>query len=217
MVTSSAVVGSSARRRAGSQASAMAIMTRWRMPPLNWCGWSWKRAAAEGILTSSRTARAWALASRGGRLRWRRRASATWAPMVMTGLRLVMGSWEDHGHAVAAEAFELGFGEADEVGAVEGYFSGGSAGVGGQAHDGEGGHGFAATAFADEGQGFAAVEDEGNAVDGGVPGGADAKFGCAGWRCLGRAWVCQPGGRGSLLQAWGAGNRGELRHVAGGG
>ena len=33
MVTSSAVVGSSAISSAGLQASAMAIMTRWRMPP----------------------------------------------------------------------------------------------------------------------------------------------------------------------------------------
>ena len=32
-VTSSAVVGSSAIRRSGSLASAMAIMTRWRWPP----------------------------------------------------------------------------------------------------------------------------------------------------------------------------------------
>ena len=33
MVTSSAVVGSSAIRTEGLQASAMAIMARWRMPP----------------------------------------------------------------------------------------------------------------------------------------------------------------------------------------
>ena len=38
MVTSSAVVGSSAIRSLGSQASAIAIMARWRMPPENWCG-----------------------------------------------------------------------------------------------------------------------------------------------------------------------------------
>ena len=38
MVTSSAVVGSSAISSFGSQASAMAIMTRWRMPPDSWCG-----------------------------------------------------------------------------------------------------------------------------------------------------------------------------------
>ena len=37
-VTSSAVVGSSAMRIRGSSAIAIAIMTRWRMPPENWCG-----------------------------------------------------------------------------------------------------------------------------------------------------------------------------------
>ena len=39
MVTSSAVVGSSAIRSFGSQASAMAIMTRWRRPPESWWGY----------------------------------------------------------------------------------------------------------------------------------------------------------------------------------
>jgi hypothetical protein len=38
MVTSSAVVGSSAISRSGPQASAMAITTRWRWPPESWCG-----------------------------------------------------------------------------------------------------------------------------------------------------------------------------------
>ena len=38
VVTSSAVVGSSAIKMSGSQSSAMAIITRWRMPPENSCG-----------------------------------------------------------------------------------------------------------------------------------------------------------------------------------
>ena len=38
MVTSSAVVGSSAIRSFGLQAMAMAIMTRWHWPPDIWCG-----------------------------------------------------------------------------------------------------------------------------------------------------------------------------------
>ena len=38
IVTSSAVVGSSAISTAGSHASAIAIITRWRMPPENWWG-----------------------------------------------------------------------------------------------------------------------------------------------------------------------------------
>jgi len=37
-VTSSAVVGSSAISRSGEHASAIAIITRWRMPPESWCG-----------------------------------------------------------------------------------------------------------------------------------------------------------------------------------
>ena len=37
-VTSSAVVGSSAISSAGLHDSAMAIITRWRMPPDSWCG-----------------------------------------------------------------------------------------------------------------------------------------------------------------------------------
>ena len=38
IVTSSAVVGSSAIRTCGRHASAMAIMTRWHMPPDSWWG-----------------------------------------------------------------------------------------------------------------------------------------------------------------------------------
>ncbi len=38
IVTSTAVVGSSAISRSGSLASAIAIITRWRWPPESWCG-----------------------------------------------------------------------------------------------------------------------------------------------------------------------------------
>ena len=38
IVTSSAVVGSSAISRSGLHDRPMAIITRWRMPPENWCG-----------------------------------------------------------------------------------------------------------------------------------------------------------------------------------
>ena len=38
IVTSSAVVGSSAISRLGRHDSAIAIITRWRMPPESWCG-----------------------------------------------------------------------------------------------------------------------------------------------------------------------------------
>ena len=42
-VTSSAVVGSSAISSLGSQDKAMAMATRWRMPPESWCGY-WLQA-----------------------------------------------------------------------------------------------------------------------------------------------------------------------------
>ena len=38
ITTSSAVVGSSMMTTCGSRASAMPIITRWRMPPESWCG-----------------------------------------------------------------------------------------------------------------------------------------------------------------------------------
>jgi hypothetical protein len=38
ITTSSAVVGSSRMTTSGSRARAIAIMTRWRMPPGSWCG-----------------------------------------------------------------------------------------------------------------------------------------------------------------------------------
>ena len=55
MVTSRAVVGSSAISTLGSQARAMAIMTRWRIPPENWCGKSFRRFSAIGIPTKSKS------------------------------------------------------------------------------------------------------------------------------------------------------------------
>ena len=51
VVTSSAVVGSSAMRRLGLQAIAMAITARWRMPPENWCGYSSTRCSGLAMPT----------------------------------------------------------------------------------------------------------------------------------------------------------------------
>ncbi|MNL09265.1 hypothetical protein D3C87_1300190 [compost metagenome] len=53
MVTSSAVVGSSAISSAGLHDSAMAIITRWRMPPESWCGKRSSTRRASGMRTSS--------------------------------------------------------------------------------------------------------------------------------------------------------------------
>ena len=50
MVTSSAVVGSSAISRRGLQAIAIASITRWLMPPESWCGKASRRRSGVGDL-----------------------------------------------------------------------------------------------------------------------------------------------------------------------
>ena len=53
-VTSSAVVGSSAMRSRERSASAIAIMTRWRMPPESSCGYMRATSAARWMPTWAR-------------------------------------------------------------------------------------------------------------------------------------------------------------------
>ncbi len=81
IVTSSAVVGSSAIRIAGLHESAIAIIARWRMPPENWCGKSSTRDSGFGIPTwrSSSTARRFA--PRLSICSCARIASAIWSPI----------------------------------------------------------------------------------------------------------------------------------------
>ncbi len=44
-------MGSSHRSTFGSDASAMAMRTRWRMPPESWCGKAWARRSGSGMPT----------------------------------------------------------------------------------------------------------------------------------------------------------------------
>ena len=62
-VTSRPVVGSSAMTRRGAQARAMAIITRWRMPPDSWNGYHLIRCSGEGMPTERSSSMALALAS----------------------------------------------------------------------------------------------------------------------------------------------------------
>jgi len=78
IVTSSAVVGSSAISRRGLQASAMAIITRWRMPPESWCGYSRTRRAGSAMPTRASISAARASASARPIAWWRTRLSAIW-------------------------------------------------------------------------------------------------------------------------------------------
>ena len=94
IVTSSAVVGSSARSSFGSLASAMAIITRWRIPPENWWGYSRSRRAASGMPTRSMRSRARAARPARSRPVWARRFSSIWLRTGRTGLSAVIGSWK---------------------------------------------------------------------------------------------------------------------------
>ena len=82
IVTSSAVVGSSAMITSGSLAIAIAIITRWRMPPENSCGNALARSAAFGMPTSLSSSTARSCAASLVTLLWTRTASASCAPTV---------------------------------------------------------------------------------------------------------------------------------------
>ncbi len=94
IVTSSAVVGSSAMITLGSFAIAIAIMARWRMPPEYSCGNARARRAASGMPTtlSSSTARACAACSESFES-CTRRASLICCPTEYTGVSADSGSW----------------------------------------------------------------------------------------------------------------------------
>ena len=94
IVTSSAVVGSSAMSSFGSHARAIAIMTRCRMPPENWCGYSPTRSLALGRPTRSRTSTARSSASFLLTSRCSSTASAICWPTVCVGFSEDSGSWK---------------------------------------------------------------------------------------------------------------------------
>ena len=94
MVTSSAVVGSSAIRNSGSAASAMAIITRCFWPPERRNGYSSMRRSGSGMPTRRIQSMALARASTPRRSVCTSMASTIWSPTFITGFRLVAGSWK---------------------------------------------------------------------------------------------------------------------------
>ena len=72
----------------------MAIMTRCRMPPESWCGYSFTRRSAFGMCTSLSISTVLSMASRRPSPSCRRSASAICSPTVKTGLSEVIGSWK---------------------------------------------------------------------------------------------------------------------------
>ncbi|EDT38062.1 conserved hypothetical protein [Burkholderia ambifaria MEX-5] len=94
IVTSSAVVGSSAIKSAGRHDSAIAIITRCRIPPDNWCGYRANTRRASGMRTRSSSRNASARASV-ALFDWCSAiASLIWSPTVNTGFSDVIGSWK---------------------------------------------------------------------------------------------------------------------------
>ena len=94
IVTSSAVVGSSAIRSLGSQAIAIAIITRCCWPPDICDGNALIRCSGSGMPTSSSSSIARLRALPGVRPMCSRSTSLSWKPTVNTGLSDVIGSWK---------------------------------------------------------------------------------------------------------------------------
>ena len=94
IVTSSAVVGSSAITMSGLQERASAIMTRWRMPPDSSCGYVSIRSVAFGMPTCFSRSIARRLACFFEIDSCATIASTIWTPIRYTGFSDVIGSWK---------------------------------------------------------------------------------------------------------------------------
>src|SRR5712692_2038906 len=92
IMTSRAVTGSSAITSFGSQARAIAIITRWRMPPEN--SWGKSRRRSRLIPTSSRSSPTRFIASSSSTFSWRMIGSAICRPMLRTGLSEFIAPWK---------------------------------------------------------------------------------------------------------------------------
>ena len=71
----------------------MAMVTRWRMPPDSWWGYSPRRCTGAGMPTWVRRSIAAPLASDLLMPRWKRIDSVSAAPIFLTGFSDVIGSW----------------------------------------------------------------------------------------------------------------------------
>ena len=150
-VTSSAVVGSSAISSLGSQASAMAIMTRWRMPPDSSCGYCLRRWAGSGMPTRRSISIARASARRAAEplMQGQRLGdlAADREHRVERRHRLL----EDHRDVVAADVAHFPFGQVEQIGALEAdrAFDDAAWRRGDEAHDRQRGDALAAARFTD--------------------------------------------------------------------
>ena len=93
-VTSSAVVGSSAKSNFGLHEMAIAIMMRWRIPPESWLGNLRNICFGSGMRTSVSNSILRARASLRLIPSRTRRLSWSCEPILRTGLSAVIGSWK---------------------------------------------------------------------------------------------------------------------------
>ena len=93
IITSSAVVGSSAMTTFGLQAKAMAIMARWRIPPEYWCGKCFLCSGEIPTRSSNSETRAFNTAPFVNGL-CLMMASAIWSPTERTGLSAFIAPWK---------------------------------------------------------------------------------------------------------------------------
>ncbi len=167
IVTSSAVVGSSAMSSRGRQASAIAISARCRIPPESWCGYSLSRRLGSGMPTDLSSPSASTLAALPLHPAVPLQHLGDLQPdrdhRVQRGERVL----EDHAHVAAAAVPHLPVGEPQQVGALERHLAGDRvAALGQQPHDRQRRHGLAATGLADQADGLAGLHREAHAVDG---------------------------------------------------
>ena len=108
IVTSSAVVGSSAMITSGSLAIAIAIITRWRMPPENSCGKALARCGGVRDADERRAARPRARTPPALPTSWWiSTASAIWSPIDVDRRQRRERVLEDHRDLAAADLRQL--------------------------------------------------------------------------------------------------------------
>ena len=168
MVTSRAVVGSSAMSSSGSQARAIAIITRWAMPPDISCGYDSEAALRVGdahlAQQLQRPVASRRLASCPGGSRGPRRSGR---PTVHDRVERALRLLEDHADPVAAElAHRLASGASAGPAVEDDLARLHPPGRCHQAQDRQAGDALAAARLADEAHDLAAVDVEVDAVDG---------------------------------------------------
>ena len=156
IVTSSAVVGSSAISNRGSQTSAIAIITRCRMPPDKLIGYIVTQLRGDGMPTaaSASTARSLRLACRDWKMRAHRLGDlmADGEHRIECAHRLL----KDHADAAAAHPAHVGLAELHQVATLEQNLAGAPAAAPRQQpEDRQRGERFAAAALADDADGLA--------------------------------------------------------------